>query len=113
MAPANQSRLPEESGPPQLFVTAVDRAGQVERIKVMERSNCAAFWAGVGGVACVGIAVGPADADAVAIAVATMKLRLFGSHIQCDNGSQWEESFRDGTSDGFDQAQGRWCLGQG
>lgn len=39
MAPANQSRFSEESGPPQEFCTARVRQGQVERVRAMERSN--------------------------------------------------------------------------
>lgn len=38
-APANQSRLSEESGPPQLFCTARVRAGQRLRRREMPRSK--------------------------------------------------------------------------
>ena len=39
MAPANQSRFSEESGPPQEFWTASVRAGHVESVRAIERSN--------------------------------------------------------------------------
>lgn len=39
MAPANQSRLSAEVGPPQLLATATERAGQRERVYQMPVSK--------------------------------------------------------------------------
>lgn len=48
MAPANQSRFSALLGPPQEFCTERVRAGQVERVRAMERSNfCWIFSVGV------------------------------------------------------------------
>lgn len=48
MAPANQSRFSEDWGPPQEFWTARVRAGQVERVRAMERSNLDWIFSGGG-----------------------------------------------------------------
>lgn len=47
IAPANQSRFSEDSGPPHEFWTARVRAGHVARIKAMERSNLAWIFSNV------------------------------------------------------------------
>lgn len=47
MAPANQSRFSEVSGPPHEFWTATVRADQEDRARAMERSNFAAVFSGI------------------------------------------------------------------